>query len=80
MENGKRNPACFTGFHPQRWRELLSAEREVVLEPDGRSDPSIAYAVVWKQKPNLLSSLHSSAEDAVLEKDRATRIPRHYHR
>ncbi len=46
-----------SGFHPQRWHELLSAEREVVTEPAGRTDPSIAYAVVWKQKPNLLSSL-----------------------
>jgi glyoxylate/hydroxypyruvate reductase A len=46
-----------TGFHPQRWHELLSAEREVVLEPASPSDPSITYAVVWKQKPNLLSNL-----------------------
>ncbi|KQZ82946.1 glyoxylate/hydroxypyruvate reductase A [Mesorhizobium sp. Root157] len=46
-----------TGFHPQRWHELLSTEREVVLEPNGPSDPSIAYAVVWKQKPNLLTNL-----------------------
>ncbi len=46
-----------TGFHPQRWHELLSAEREVVTEPDGPADPSIDYAVVWKQRPNLLSQL-----------------------
>ena len=46
-----------TGFHPHRWHELLSARREVVLEPDGPADPSIAYAVVWKQKPGLLSGL-----------------------
>lgn len=46
-----------TGFHPQRWHELLSAEREVVTEPAGTSDPSIAYAVVWKHKPNLLAGL-----------------------
>ncbi|HMM63528.1 MAG TPA: glyoxylate/hydroxypyruvate reductase A, partial [Mesorhizobium sp.] len=46
-----------TGFHPQRWHELLSAEREVVTEPDGPADPSITYAVVWKQRPNLLSKL-----------------------
>ena len=56
MEKGKILLAV-TGFHPQRWRELLSAEREVVLEPDGAKDPSITYAVVWKQKPNLLSAL-----------------------
>ena len=29
----------------------------MVLEPDGPADPSITYAVVWKQRPNLLSSL-----------------------
>ncbi len=46
-----------TGFHPQRWHELLSAERDVVTEPDGPADPSITYAVVWKQRPNLLSHL-----------------------
>ncbi len=46
-----------TGFHPQRWHELLSTEREVVTEPDGPADPSIIYAVVWKQRPNVLSSL-----------------------
>lgn len=46
-----------TGFHPQRWHELLSAEREVVLEPNGPADASIDYAVVWKQKPNLLTKL-----------------------
>ncbi|TGT18440.1 glyoxylate/hydroxypyruvate reductase A, partial [Mesorhizobium sp. M4B.F.Ca.ET.172.01.1.1] len=44
-------------MHPQRWRESLSAEREVVLEPNGANDPTITYAVVWKQKPNLLKSL-----------------------
>ena len=48
---------ALTGFHPQRWHELLSTEREVVLEPDGPADPSIAYAVVWKHRPNLLTSL-----------------------
>jgi glyoxylate/hydroxypyruvate reductase A len=46
-----------TGFNPTRWHELLSAEREVTLEPDGPADPSITYAVVWKQRPNVLSSL-----------------------
>jgi glyoxylate/hydroxypyruvate reductase len=46
-----------TGFHPQRWHELLSAEREVVTEPAGQADPSITYAVVWKQKPNILAKL-----------------------
>lgn len=46
-----------TGFHPQRWHELLSAERDVVTEPAGKDDPSITYAVVWKHKPNLLAGL-----------------------
>lgn len=46
-----------TGFNPARWYELLSAERDVTLEPDGPADPSIRYAVVWKQKPNVLSAL-----------------------
>lgn len=56
MEKG-RILLALTGIHPRRWQELLSAEREVVLEPEGASDPSITYAVVWKQRPNLLSSL-----------------------
>ncbi len=46
-----------TGFDPKRWYDLLSQERSVTLEPDGADDPSIHYAVVWKQKPNLLTSL-----------------------
>jgi glyoxylate/hydroxypyruvate reductase A len=46
-----------TGFNPQRWYELLSASRTVTLEPDGPADPTITYAVVWKHRPNLLSSL-----------------------
>ncbi|MGB3537568.1 MAG: glyoxylate/hydroxypyruvate reductase A [Mesorhizobium sp.] len=56
MEKG-RVLLAITGFHPQRWHELLSTEREVALEPDGPADPSITYAVVWKQRPNLLSGL-----------------------
>ena len=56
MEKGKILLAV-TGFNPQRWRELFSASREVVLEPDGPNDPSITYAVVWKQRPSLLSGL-----------------------
>ncbi|MDI6025550.1 glyoxylate/hydroxypyruvate reductase A [Corticibacterium sp. UT-5YL-CI-8] len=46
-----------TGFNPQRWYELLSAERDVVLEPNGPADPEITYAVVWKQKPGILAQL-----------------------
>jgi len=48
---------AMTGLSPDRWHELLSARREVVLEPDGASDNSIDYAVVWKQRPMLLSEL-----------------------
>ena len=29
----------------------------MTLEPDGPADPTITYAVVWKQRPNLLSTL-----------------------
>lgn len=46
-----------TGFNPRPWFELLSKTRQVVLDPDGPEDPSITYAVVWKQKPNLLAGL-----------------------
>lgn len=46
-----------TGFNPRPWFELLSKTRRVVLDPDGPEDPSITYAVVWKQKPNLLAGL-----------------------
>ena len=56
MEKG-RILLAVTGFNPQRWHELLSARRKVVLEPAGPADPSITYAIVWKQRPNLLASL-----------------------
>lgn len=46
-----------TGFNPHRWHELLSERRAVVVEPDTPGDPSIHYAVVWKQKPRILESL-----------------------
>ena len=46
-----------TGFNPQRWHDLLSVNREVVLKPDGAEDPSITYAVVWKQPANVLAKL-----------------------
>jgi glyoxylate/hydroxypyruvate reductase A len=46
-----------TGLNPRRWYELLSARREVVLEPDGPHDPSIDYAVIWKQPPGILAGL-----------------------
>ena len=56
-EPGDRVLLAVTGFNPQRWRDLLAARREVVLEPDGEADPSISYAVVWKQRPNILAKL-----------------------
>ena len=46
-----------TGLNPRRWQELLSAGREVVLAPDGSADPSIHYAVVWRQPANILKKL-----------------------
>jgi len=46
-----------TGINPRRWHEFLSTEREVVLEPTGPADPSITYAVVWKQPANMLKKL-----------------------
>ncbi|PSJ57880.1 2-hydroxyacid dehydrogenase [Pseudaminobacter soli (ex Li et al. 2025)] len=46
-----------TGFNPQHWYELLSEQREVVLKPDSATDPTITYAVVWKQPPNILAKL-----------------------
>ena len=49
-----------TAWDPDVWlRELRrhNPEREIVLEPDGAEDPSIRYAVVWKQPEGLLSNL-----------------------
>ncbi len=49
-----------TGFDPNRWRDALKAaggRREIVLEPGHSADPSIEYAVVWKQPPGLLENL-----------------------
>lgn len=46
-----------TGYNPRRWQELLSSERDVVLEPDGPDDPLISYAVVWKHRRGVLSRL-----------------------
>ena len=46
-----------TGLNPRRWQELLSTRREVVVEPESATDPSIDYAVVWKQQPRILERL-----------------------
>lgn len=51
---------ALTGWTPEVWiNELAKAapDRPVTLEPDGAADPSIDYAVVWKQRPALLSKL-----------------------
>ncbi|MCV0395025.1 MAG: glyoxylate/hydroxypyruvate reductase A [Rhizobiaceae bacterium] len=46
-----------TGFEPDRWIDLLSAERDVVTEPAPGGDPSIDYAVVWHHPRGLLAGL-----------------------
>ncbi|MEO9339167.1 glyoxylate/hydroxypyruvate reductase A [Mesorhizobium sp. SB112] len=46
-----------TGLNPQHWHDALSGKRKVVLEPEGAQDPSIEYAVVWRQKHNVLKNL-----------------------
>ena len=51
---------ALTGWSPDVWISELgeaAPDRAVTLEPDGEADPSIRYAVVWKQKPGLLSKL-----------------------
>lgn len=51
---------ALTGWTPEVWiKELAQAapDRAVTLEPEGEADPSIHYAVVWKQRPALLSKL-----------------------
>lgn len=60
-ETGKgRILLALTGWTPEVWIDELgkaAPDREVTLEPDGTADPSIHYAVVWKQSPGLLSKL-----------------------
>lgn len=46
-----------TGWDPSDWVRLMSAEHDVVLEPEGSADPSIDYAVVWKHPQGILKSL-----------------------
>ena len=51
---------ALTGWEPEVWIDELGKAapgRPVTLEPDGEADPSIHYAVVWKQQPGLLSKL-----------------------
>ncbi|WP_062222917.1 2-hydroxyacid dehydrogenase [Aureimonas sp. D3] len=49
-----------TGFDPTRWHDamLKAAPGEtIVLRPETAGDPSIRYAVVWKQPPGVLEGL-----------------------
>ncbi len=48
-----------TGWDPAGWLEQFRrlTSREVVQEPDGPNDPSIRFAVVWKQRPGVLAGL-----------------------
>ena len=51
---------ALTGWSPDVWIDELgkaAPDRAVTLEPDGPEDPSIHYAVVWKQRPGLLTRL-----------------------
>lgn len=51
---------ALTGWDPEVWvNEIGKAapDRPVALKPEGEADPSIHYAVVWKQQPALLSKL-----------------------
>lgn len=51
---------ALTGWQPEVWLEELgkaAPDRPIIFEPDGAADPTIHYAVVWKQRPGLLSNL-----------------------
>ena len=53
-----------TGFDPAIWAEEIkrvAPDRPVVTESDGPEDASIRYAVVWKQRPGVLSRLPNLA-------------------
>lgn len=51
---------ALTGWQTKLWIDELgkaAPNRAVTVEPDGEADPTIHYAVVWKQRPGLLSNL-----------------------
>ena len=51
---------ALTGMKPEFWIDELhkaAPDRPVALEPNGEVDPSIHYAIVWKQPPGLLARL-----------------------
>ena len=60
MMSDERILLSATGWDPELWIgevERHAPGREIVLETDGAADPSIRYAVVWKQPEGLLSDL-----------------------
>lgn len=49
-----------TGWDPGVWKKALeeaAPDRQVVLAPETPDDPSIRYAVVWKQRSEVLARL-----------------------
>ncbi|MEX0345620.1 MAG: 2-hydroxyacid dehydrogenase [Rhizobiaceae bacterium] len=46
-----------TGMDVADWLPILTERRETVTEPDGAGDPTITYAVVWKQPEGILAAL-----------------------
>ena len=48
------------GWDTGKWREeftKVAPKRKIFIEPEGVEDPSIQYAVVWKQRPSSLAKL-----------------------
>jgi glyoxylate/hydroxypyruvate reductase len=48
------------GWDIEKWREEFATaapKRKMFIEPEGNDDPSVHYAVVWKQRPSSLSKL-----------------------
>jgi glyoxylate/hydroxypyruvate reductase A len=48
---------AMSGYDPEDWRRPLETRRTVTLAPDGPRDPSIRFAIVWKQLPPVLFTL-----------------------
>lgn len=75
-----------TGFQPTRWLQALertAPDRPVILEPSGTGDPSVDYAIVWKQPPGILADLPNlkaifsigAGVDHILRDDRLPDVP-----
>lgn len=45
------------GMDTDHWGRLLAGSRPITFEPDGATDPTIRFAVVWKHQPRLLEKL-----------------------